>query len=136
MEVADVVKIKEKLHNVKDHNGDPAPLKLLLDNQHLVDERRDFVIWDDANGILYYIKQNEELGQESNAKMRLYASAYENIQGINLFIDTNRFPAFAKAQLGMTDIQIANCIDHFDPEEKKYLNYLSPTVDNKSKVIG
>lgn len=125
--------MRDNCRRIKDHNGDPAPLRIDLDNQILADENRDFLKWDDTNQLLWIVKQNNELGRESKAKMKIICTLYDNIQRIEALLDTNRAPEFLSS-IGFTNVQIANTIDHFDPEQLKYLNYLSPTIGNKAKL--
>ena len=135
MEIKDVVKIRQKLSNIKDVNNYPCAIAVIGDNMILADESKDYLSWDDENGILYIVKQNTEAGVGNRvARIQVICTSYENIQYIRTNLNSNNFADFAKNQLNYTDINVSNVMRRFYPELENFIMPTSATMGKDETV--
>lgn len=105
MEIADVVKIRNALKK-----GDKKlSVYMIGDNMILADELHHILKWDDANGILYWVRRSEGEVSQSDRPFEVYGTSYENIQYIHTNLNEDNFKAFAK-EAKFTDKEIEVCL--------------------------
>lgn len=82
-------------------------IELRLDNNFIVQERSQFVIWDDDRNLIFTVQRNNDLPTQRSQPFKMMVQDFDQIQDMRSLLTVEELYTVCKAA-GFTDDQIRN----------------------------
>ena len=82
-------------------------VELRLDNNFIIQERSQFVHWDDEKELIFVVGRNNDIATQKNQPFKMWIQDFDQIQDMRALLTADELPTVAK-KAGFTDEQIKN----------------------------
>ena len=84
-------------------------IELRLDNNFIIQERSQFVIWDDERNLIFAVIRNSDIATQRDQPFKIMIQDFDQIQDMRALLSVEEFRTVTKAA-GFSDDQITNML--------------------------
>lgn len=84
-------------------------IELRLDNNFIIQERSQFVIWDDDRNLIFAVTRNSDIATQRDQPFKMMVQDFDQIQDMRALLSVEEFRTVTKAA-GFSDDQITNML--------------------------
>ena len=99
-------------------------IELRLDNNFIIQERSQFVIWDDERNLIYAVSRNSEITTQRDQPFKILVQDFDQIQDMRALLSVEEFRTVTKAA-GFSDDQITNMLHKLSYSLEDYADSIS-----------
>ncbi len=94
-------------------------VELRLDNNFIIQERSQFVHWDDEKELIFVVGRNNDIATQHNQPFKMWAQDFDQIQDMRVLLTEEEFSTVAK-KAGFSDKEIQNMLHNLSYDLNDY----------------
>ena len=99
-------------------------IELRLDNNFIIQERSQFVIWDDERNLIFAVQRNNDMPTQGYQPFKMMVQDFDQIQDMRCLLTEEEFDTVCK-KAGFSDDQIKNMKNQLSYSLEDYADSVS-----------